>query len=362
MPDAQPYTLYISAYSPYSIKACALLGWAGVHAEVRPITLWSRQFVLKRMTGKTMVPMLRRHDWALNDSTRIGEFAIERAQRSLLPEESAHHALCWLLEEFADEWVSRWFIWERWHQPDNAEVLAKRVGDELTGPIPFIGARVGEMLSRLLAERTAQAGASGANAEALGRTRDRTLDRLEDLLAGEPDYLFGSTPTVADFGFYGQLEQYRRDPANAERMSTYPLVCGWLERINEMALPSPQLPQKEEQGVWRDVGQLVPLLREFVETYWRVLVANFEAVSREEAPKKVEETLGDGVRFTCAPSGYAVGRLEAVCGHLDALYAHAPEVLASVEPGLREGIKRLRRQQAGRQLLKRTPALRAALS
>ena len=100
--STRPYTLYVSHHSPYSIKVLALFGWAGISAHVETCNVLTRQSVLKRLTGQTMVPMLRKGSWGMNDSTRLARFAIERSERALLPAEPGAVALCWLLEEFAE--------------------------------------------------------------------------------------------------------------------------------------------------------------------------------------------------------------------------------------------------------------------
>ena len=51
------YKLYVSKFSPYSMKAAVGLGWAGIDTEVVNHTVIDRYKVLKRLTGETMVPM-----------------------------------------------------------------------------------------------------------------------------------------------------------------------------------------------------------------------------------------------------------------------------------------------------------------
>lgn len=359
------YTLYISNFSPYSYKASALLGWAGVDAKVKPITLVSRQRVLKRLTGKTMVPVLRKGGWAINDSTRIAQWALDRSERPLLPLSPARAALCWLLEEFADEWVPRWFIYERWHDRQNRHVLSRRIGGELTRDMPVLGRKVGEVASSAIAKRVSGAGAGPQNKDALARTRDSTLAILESLLGqeGGAGFLFGATPTVADFAMYGPLEQYRRDPVGAKSMGQFPALCSWLTTIDLMRLPRRVIPAIE-QAPERDLSELAGVVSEFVDTYWKVLVANYEVTSRSEGARRVETILGNGVRFEFKPSRYADKRLEFVLQMLDQCYLHDPDmfpvVFAHAHQAIAEGISVLRRNQVGRALLTSYPNLPGA--
>lgn len=372
MASRDAYTIYVSNYSPYSIKALAILGWAGIDVTVKRSNLLTRERVLKKKTGKTMVPMLCRGAWAINDSTRIARFAIERSARPLLPapagatasdEAKGLNALCWLLEEFADEWVARWFIHERWHVEENREALAKWVGEELVFGIPLVSEKIGNMAAGQIARQTAKAGAGPMNSGALAKTRDRTLAALEAILLQGGGYLFGAQPTVADFGFYGPIEQYRRDPAGAGRLSRYPAVCGWLMRMRCVEVPD-AAPEKiaieEGDGQERALEQLRPLFEEFGSTYWRVLVENHEVASRTERAERAEVTLGDGVRFSFAPSGYGIKRLEEVLSLLDAIYLHAPhllDALGALQVAIKEGLSSVRRASAGREILARFPSL-----
>ena len=373
MASRDAYTIYVSNYSPYSIKALAILGWAGIDVSVKRSNLVTRERVLKKRTGKTMVPMLCRGAWAINDSTRIARFAIERSARPLLPapagagagdEARGLNALCWLLEEFADEWVARWFIHERWHIEENREALAKWVGEELVWGLPVVSEKIGNFAAGTIARQTAKAGASPMNSGALANTRDRTLAALEAILLDGGGYLFGPQPTVADFGLYGPIEQYRRDPAGAGRLSRYPAVCGWLMRMRSAEVPDAS-PEKLEIGLeeareGRALEQLRPLFEEFGSTYWRVLIENHEVASRAERAERAEVTLGDGVRFSFAPSGYGIKRLEEVLALLDVVYNHSPQLLESLgglQVALREGFLALGRASAGRELLARFPSL-----
>ena len=357
---ADGYILYVSDYSPYSYKAAAALGWAGVDVRVRSIDVVTRKAVLERMTGKTMVPMLRRGGWAIHDSTRIVEFADERARGAFVPDEEEAEALCWLLEEFADEWVTRWFVWARWHIEANAEALSERIGLELTRGLPAVGPALGRVASRMIAERVAKGGAHESNAAALGRTRDRTLEVLEALLSQGPANLFGGAPTVADFALYGQLEQFRRDPGNAARMSQYPAVCAWLQRI-DVGRPGGQgahLPEAWRGQGPRPLAQLAGLFEEMMRTLWPVLVANHEVVRRDEPARRAEAMLGDGVSFGFVPSRYVASRLGFVLEHLEVLARRESEVLGGARGALEGGLTRLSRYVSGREALAPYPALR----
>lgn len=117
---------------------------------------------------------------------------------------------------------------------------------------------------------------------------------------------------------------------------------------------------EEGDGQERALEQLRPLFEEFGSTYWRVLVENHEVASRTERAERAEVTLGDGVRFSFAPSGYGIKRLEEVLSLLDAIYLHAPhlfDALGGLQVAIKEGLSSIRRASAGREILARFPSL-----
>ena len=356
------YTLYINSMSPYSIKTSALLGYAGVPSRVEYQNLVTRFTVLKRLTGKTMVPVLRRGEWAINDSTEIAHWAIRESDRRLLPDEKRLEPVCWLLEEFADEWISRWMVHSRWYNAEDADEVARRVGGEITGEVPAVGGPVGKLSAAAIKKGLSRGGVREANRRALEQSRDRTLQALENLFERREGFLFGGEPTVADFSLYGQLEQYRRDPTGGSRMQMYPAIGEWLDDIDRMRLPHPVVAGR---GGGVEPSDLSVLLGEFFGAYWPVVLAAHRAehsggVEATESGDIAVELL-DGTRFEFCPGRYLAGRLEFVVAQLDAICGATPSLIAEEALGIRSAVEKVVDQLAGygagRRLLRAHPHL-----
>ncbi|MFW5967525.1 MAG: glutathione S-transferase family protein [Persicimonas sp.] len=351
------YRLYVNSMSPYSSKASAAIGYAGL--ACKPVTqhLISRYATLKRLTGKTMVPVLRRGEWAINDSTRILTYVAEQTERPMLPSDEALEPLCWLLEEFADEWVARWVMWSRWSHTADAEQNAELIGREMTRGMPLVSSWLGRMAASGIEQRVVRSGASQINAEALERSRDRFLQELEHLLEDDPAFLFEAYPTVADFALYGQLIQYRRDPTGADNLRMYPNIGRYLDQIEAMELPSPRAPS--DVGGSRPVEDVAPLFAEFLGTYWRLLVENHRAKHGDSPSDDARVELLDGESFEFRPSRYVVQRLVFVLEQLDEAYAAREELFGErgleLEQALVTQVARLTDDQAGRDLLRDYP-------
>jgi len=357
------YRLYISSLSPYSIKAAALLGYAGISCRVIREHVVNRYAVLKRLTGKTMVPVLRRGEWAINDSTRIARWADERSERDLTPVRPSYGPICWLLEEFADEWISRWMVFSRWCNERDSRTTSGRIGEELTCGVPVVGRMVGEMASRAIRAQLARGGAREENRRALEQSRDRILQALEAYFEGTEGYLFGGAPTVADFALYGQLEQYRRDPSGGERMEMYPAIGEWLDAVDAMRVPHPVVAMRH--GAESDLENLRPLFAEFFGTYWPVIVAlHRERHERgAEGDRTVSVELVDGEEFEVTASRYMSGRVEFVVRHLDRLAAHGEQILGpeglEIGEAVERAVGRLASYGAGAELLEEFEQLAA---
>lgn len=355
------YELYISSLSPYSIKAAATLGYAGIPCRVKHENLVNRYAVLQRLTGQTMVPVLRRDDWAINDSTRIARWAEGQSERALVPEREGMEAVCWLLEEFADEWITRWMVFSRWCNDADARAAAREIGGEMTCGLPVVDRPLGRLASRMIKAQLGRGGARESNRVALEQSRDRILQALEGYFDATDGYLFGGEPTAADFALYGQLEQYRRDPTGEDRMQVYPAISEWLDAVDRMRVPHPVVAIRH--GAEMELDKLRPLFGEMFGTYWRVIVAmhraRSEGLSRDDGPVRVE--LLDGTQFEAAPSRYVAGRVKFVLRQLDRLVAAEPELLGpnglGIDDAVNRAVERLSGEPSGRELLEDYPSL-----
>ncbi|MEZ4458900.1 MAG: glutathione S-transferase family protein [bacterium] len=254
--------LYVSHLSPYACKIMALMGYAAVPHEIIVEDIWNRFAVLKKMTGKTMVPVLRHGDFAINDSTRIAKHLLASSQRPLLPDE---RFLAWLVEDFCDEWIVRWFARARWALPQNRRHMEKTIGAEMFGfPLRTLGGRVAAASIRASLEKSGTL----TRYDGLENSRERTLALLEDLFE-HGLYLFGGHPSVADFALYGFLWQFGHDPASQDAVRAFPNLWRYVQRVHAWSGAGGAL-----DATVRPTAELSPLIAEILGTYWRVLEAN----------------------------------------------------------------------------------------
>ena len=346
------YELWISRASPYSSKAHAQAGYAGIEFHVQipnAVTRWS---VIRRLTGKTMVPVLRRGKWAINDSTRIAQYLVERSKRPMLPQRPAD-LLAWLFEDFADEWVVRCAMHSRWRHLEDTQAIEAVIGEELTGVLPVGKRLLGGEAARRIQAQLQPWGITPANDEAMEESMFRLLEALEALLGDHGPYLFGGYPTVADFALYGALIQYRGDPTGRQRLRGHLALHDYLDRIDAMTSRPATIEVEDCAPV--DIDALGPLFGEMMGTYWTLLVANqrsLDAGSDDVACRFV-----DGHRFQAAASRYLSRRMEALLQRVNETYAQKDNLFGSkglrMERALIDGVAELCDTEGGRQLLRR---------
>jgi len=287
--------LYVSYLSPYSSKIMALLGYSEIPHRIVVETIVNRFSVLKRLTGKTMVPMLRNGDLALNDSTRIARLIVAQVGA----EEMTSPFLAWLIEDFADEWIVRWFAQARWSLPENRSSMERRIGAEMFPGI--LSTKGGNLAAKTIHDNLKRAGVL-ERIESLERSRDRTFAILEELFS-DGLYVFGGQPTVADFALYGFLWQFGNDPLGAPVVAGFPNTWRFVERVHAWTTGS-----GEVSTARRPLAELRPLIGEILGTYWRLLAANDELKPGES----VELTLIDGTSIDVRASRWAKSCFEAL--------------------------------------------------
>lgn len=229
---------------------------------------------------------------AVVDSTPITR-RLERdyAGRSVIPENPALAFLNELIEDYADEWLTKAMFHYRWYfeaDRDNAAPLL------VYWSLPTLAApdaqKMADMFSKRQTERLYVVGSNDVTASTIESSYLRFIDLLDALLQGA-GYVLGARPSSADFAIYGQLTQLAIvEPTSAALTSARSArVRAWLDRVEDLSGIEP------EDGDWftreKAEDRLKPLLREIGRVYLPFLKANAAAVI---AGKSEFETEIDG--------------------------------------------------------------------
>ncbi|ROH86507.1 glutathione S-transferase [Stagnimonas aquatica] len=294
----EPYRLIGANPSPYSRKLRAILRyrrlphlWKVGSADTLPEVAHVRP---------KLVPMLRapeESEWRV-DSTPLAYWLEERhpGERSIIPDDPAQAFLCHLIEDFADEWVSKQMFHYRWFEDATAlwaaqwivrDSLPKAHGPALTQAAKFFHDRQ--------RSRMAMVGCTPANAPLIEASYQRLLDLLGPAVSASR-FLFGSRPSLADFALYGQLAQLSLDPwPQRVCRERAPAVEAWVITLDDAAGIDgewkPELLASTRAGLLEMIGA----------EYLPFLSANQQALAagRSELVANIR-----GQEFRQAPFGY----------------------------------------------------------
>lgn len=207
------YTIYGGNPSPYSRKLRAILRYRRlphVWKAGTPETLPEIAQVKPKL-----IPVLRLPESGelRVDSTPLAHLLENRhEERSIIPPGAAEAFLCHLLEDFADEWLTKAMFHYRWHE-DATALWASHwiVSDALPAATGKAHDQMAKMFHDRQRGRMALVGCTPENAPVIEASYERLLGILGPYVGGQ-HYLFGSRPSLADFGIYGQLAQLTTDP------------------------------------------------------------------------------------------------------------------------------------------------------
>lgn len=295
------YRLYGHIGSPYSMKVRAALRYRRLpHVFVEE----GRELARRQSSMRVPVmPILEYPDGSLhNDSTPLLYDLEQRhpGARSVLPTRESDAFLAALIEDLADEWLTKAMYFYRWFHPEFRKQTSESIAYDMHfgGGIERMQAWAKTFRERQ-AERLTLVGCTPENRPAIEAIATRFLEVLEPHVVDTP-FLFGSRPSIADFGLFGQLSQFVVDLAVIEPARTKaPFTMRWVLLVHDLS---------GLEGEWRpDDEPLRPaveaLLQIAGEDYLPFLAANALAWE-EKAPVVRHES--SGLAYEQAPYRYQV--------------------------------------------------------
>ena len=223
------------------------------------------------------------------------------AGRSVIPPDPVVGFLDALLEDYADEWLTKAMFHYRWaFAPDVANAAAILPRWFRTDQPESQAVAAGAQFAARQVARLAVVGSSPTTAPVIEESYRRLL-RLLDARLTESRFVMGGRPGSADFALFGQLTQLAGfDPtARAIAVEMAPRVVAWVDLVEDLSGLEPEAPDWVSRGA---VGEsLRPLLFEVGRVYAPFLVANAAALARGAA--RVECTI-DGRAWAQRPFPY----------------------------------------------------------
>ena len=229
---------------------------------------------------------------AVVDSTPIiRRLEREHSSRSVIPTHPVTAFLNYLIEDYADEWLTKAMFHYRWAHSADADNAGPMLIFWSDPTLPDdVAADAANMIAKRQIDRLYVVGSNTATAETIEVSYHRLLDILDRLVALR-GYALGARPSSADFALFGPLTQLAIiEPTSAAVTIAHSRrVRAWLDRVEDLSGLEPQ------DADWASPAEaaenLAPLLSEIGRVYVPFLLANFAAVKAGE-PKM--ETVIDG--------------------------------------------------------------------
>ena len=233
---------------------------------------------------------------AVTDSTPlIRRFEKDYEGRSVIPDNPVLSFLGDLIEDYADEWLTKAMFHYRWaHEADykNAGPLLIYWGSSVIDDETAQG--LSDHFTKRQIDRLYVVGSNETTAPIIEDAYARFVVILDRLLA-QKGYVLGARPSSADFAIFGQMTQLGIiEPTSAKiTRDISARVRAWIDRMEDLSGFS----SKDDD--WFDVSNikeaLGPLLSEIGWTYAPVMLANAKAVM---AGERTFETSVDGAPWT----------------------------------------------------------------
>lgn len=231
----QPYILHGFGPSPYSVKMRAILRYRRLPFIWKAVG-WPRDVAVAAGLPPVIPALTFPDGTVMNDSTPLAH-ALERAhpgRRSIVPDDPAHGYLSDLLEDFGDEWVTKIMFHYRWFYAPDREFAQVWVISSRDPQMPEAERREAmQAFNDRQVGRMAMVGCTDANRPVIEDSYRFILDTLDPHVR-KMEYLFGSRPSLADFGLFGQLQILSVDPTPMMEMrERAPDVYCWLLRLDD---------------------------------------------------------------------------------------------------------------------------------
>lgn len=302
------YRLIGMGSSPYSMKVRAVLRYRRLpHLWVYRTEAVRAEIAHLR---PPLIPVLQTPDgeWLLDSTPMILELDRRHPDRRVWPEAPQQAFLCRLVEDMADEWLTKAMFHLRWQkEPDRAFAAGWIVDDAAPGASEAERAAAMAAIRDRQVSRMPLVGCTAQNDPVIRDGLACWLTALEGRVY-RGSWLFGSRPSVADFAIYGQLSPLVVDPSpQALIRDKAPRLDNWVRHMDDLS--------GEEEGAW-DAAEapprpaLVDLIRLAGDSYLPFLAANAAALAEGLERFTVRLRGRDHVQ---APFPYQAKCLAALC-------------------------------------------------
>ena len=216
---------------------------------------------------------------AMVDSTPIIQrLELAYEDRSVIPDHPVLQFINLLIEDFADEWLTKAMFHYRWHYAEDAAHAAPWL---IYSQYPQMSEASAKKMAATFAQRQISrlnmVGSNESTAPVIESSFQRLISIMDGLIEHQ-GFVLGNRPASADFAIYGQLTQLGMfDPTPTRFLEkTSPRLRAWLDRMEDLSGHS-----ASDWISTTSIGDpLFALLKEIGHFYAPFLLANHHSISQ----------------------------------------------------------------------------------
>ena len=217
---------------------------------------------------------------ATTDSTPIiKRLENEFKERGIIPDDPALAFINYLLEDFGDEWVTKYMFHYRWYFEEDADIAGTILPlvDLAINTPNELHSQYKEFIAKRQIDRLWVVGSNDETAELIDLSYKRFLKLMEEHLLVSP-FLLGNKPSSSDFSVYGHLTQLVRfDPTPRKLAYEYSSrTVAWVDILEDLS------GHDVENTSWTSLEEspdtLKNILKEVGKMYVPALLANADAL------------------------------------------------------------------------------------
>ena len=279
--------------SPYTRKMIAYLRYKRIPYEV----IWGQpEDVLNEMKIEPPKPILLPvfildrdgQASAVTDSTPlIREFEVKYPDRSVLPKDPALRFINFVLEDFGDEWCTKFMFHYRWHFDEDADnagtILPLGINNILKDDeLAFFK----KHFAKRQIDRLWVVGSNNDTAEFIDNSYKKVLTIFEEHFKKQP-FLLGNFPSSCDFAVYGQFTQLVGFDPTPRRIAheISPRTVAWVSTLEDRG----GLSYSEENKSLDSLSDSIhDLFKELSISYIPTMIENHKAINEGEKEWSVD--------------------------------------------------------------------------
>ena len=241
---SDPIKVFGNVGSPYTQKILSLLRYKNIPYTVSwGDVVQNLSFLDIQPPKPVLLPTIVLKDKNGSDICKTDTTPIIRylediyKDKSVIPNSSVLRFLNYLLEDFADEWTTKYMFHYRWYFNEDAEnakkmlVLQHKIDIDDKSMNQFSDVIADRQINRLWV-----VGSNNDTANLIDQSYKRYLLLMENHLKHLP-FMFGQRPSSSDFGLYGQLTQlvgFDPTPRNIAYKNS-PRTVSWVNIMSDLS-------------------------------------------------------------------------------------------------------------------------------